>query len=157
MIKVLHYLNQFFAGIGGEEKAGQEVLFMPSAVGVGACIENALKAHGVEYATLACGDNYFHEAEEKALRAIRAAIEQFHPDIFLAGPAFNAGRYGIACAKVCSWVRDNWRIPAITAHARRQPGHQRNRPPCFRHSNRRLGGVDARNLETLFAADRTGS
>ena len=29
MIKVLHYLNQFFAGIGGEEKAGQEALFLP--------------------------------------------------------------------------------------------------------------------------------
>ncbi|MGH7810772.1 MAG: glycine/sarcosine/betaine reductase selenoprotein B family protein, partial [Candidatus Binatia bacterium] len=29
MVRVLHYLNQFFAGIGGEEKAGQEVLFIP--------------------------------------------------------------------------------------------------------------------------------
>ena len=29
MVKVLHYLNQFFAGIGGEEKADHEVVFMP--------------------------------------------------------------------------------------------------------------------------------
>ena len=35
MIKVLHYLNQFFAGIGGEEKAGQEVLFLSQPVGIG--------------------------------------------------------------------------------------------------------------------------
>ena len=102
MIKVLHYLNQFFAGIGGEEKAGQEVLFLSQPVGIGSVLENAFKAHGVEYATIACGDNYFHEAEENALGAMGAAIDQFHPDIFLAGPAFNAGRYGIACAKVCS-------------------------------------------------------
>src|SRR6266550_1788934 len=124
MIKVLHYLNQFFAGIGGEEKAGQEVLFLPHAVGVGTALENALKGRELEYATLACGDNYFHEAEEKALQAMRAAIEQFAPDLFLAGPAFNAGRYGIACAKVCSWVRDNWRIPAITGMHENNPGTQ---------------------------------
>jgi len=121
-MKILHYLNQFFAQIGGEEKAGQEVLFIPGAVGAGAVIESALKDHAIEYATLACGDNYFHEEEEKALSAIRAACEQFQPDIFLAGPAFNAGRYGLACAKVCSWVRDNWRIPAITGMHEDNPG-----------------------------------
>jgi glycine reductase len=121
-MKILHYLNQFFAQIGGEEKAGQEVLFIPGAVGAGAVIENALKGHGVEYATVACGDNYFHEQEEKALTEIRAALERFQPDFFLAGPAFNAGRYGLACAKVCSWVRDNWRIPAITGMHEYNPG-----------------------------------
>ena len=121
-MKVLHYLNQFFAGIGGEEKAGQEALFIPGAVGAGLVIQNALKDHGIEYATLACGDNYFHEEEEKALSAIRIALEQFQPDFFLAGPAFNAGRYGLACAKVCSWVRDNWRIPAITGMHEENPG-----------------------------------
>lgn len=122
MVKVIHYLNQFFAGIGGEEKAGQEVLFVGQAVGVGATVESALKDRGVEYATLVCGDNYFHEAEEAALAALRAAIEKFQPDILLAGPAFNAGRYGIACAKVCSWARDYWRIPAITAMHEDNPG-----------------------------------
>ena len=122
MIRVLHYLNQFFAGIGGEEEAGHDVVFLPRAVGVGAEIEKALKVHGVEFATIACGDNYFHEAEAEALQVIRSSIDQFHPDIFIAGPAFNAGRYGIACAKVCSWVRDNWQIPAITALHENNPG-----------------------------------
>ena len=121
-MKILHYLNQFFAGLGGEEKAGQEVLLVPRALGPGALIENALKNRGVEYASLACGDNYFHEQEEKALTAIRETFEQFQPDLFLAGPAFNAGRYGLACAKVCSWVRDNWRIPAITGMHEDNPG-----------------------------------
>jgi len=122
MLKVLHYLNQFFAGIGGEEKAGQEALFLPHAVGVGSVVENALKAHGVEYATLVCGDNFYHEAEPAALRAIGSFIDEFRPDLFLAGPAFNAGRYGLACAKLCSWVRDNWRIPAITGMDENNPG-----------------------------------
>jgi glycine reductase len=122
MVKVLHYLNQFFAGIGGEEKAGCEALFMPQAVGVGAVIQDSLRHYEVEYATIACGDNYFHEAEEKALQSIRGFIDEFEPKIFIAGPAFGAGRYGIACAKVASWVRDHWRIPAITAMHEDNPG-----------------------------------
>ena len=124
MIRIVHILNQFFAGIGGEEKAGQEALLLPHAVGVGSVIENALQSHGVEYATMVCGDNYFHEAEAEALRAIGLAIDEFRPDLFLAGPAFNAGRYGLACAKLCSWVRDNWRIPAITGMDENNPGAQ---------------------------------
>ena len=115
---------RFFAGIGGEEKAGQEVIFLPQAVGIGVEIERSLQQRGVEYATLACGDNYFHEQEEQALQSMRAAIDRFQPDFFLAGPAFNAGRYGIACAKACSWVRDNWRIPAITGMHENNPGTQ---------------------------------
>ena len=122
MVKILHYLNQFFAGIGGEEKAGQEVLFIAGAVGAGLVIENAFKARGVEYGTIVCGDNYFHEQEEDALQAMRSAIERFQPEIFLAGPAFNAGRYGLACAKVCSWVHDYWRIPALTGMHEENPG-----------------------------------
>jgi len=122
MVKILHYLNQFFAGIGGEEKAGQEAAFIASAVGAGCVIRDALKHHDVEYATIVCGDNYFHEEEAKALNAIEDAMEVFRPTIFLAGPAFNAGRYGLACAKVCSWARENWRIPAITAMHEENPG-----------------------------------
>jgi betaine reductase len=122
VVKIIHYLNQFFAGIGGEDKAGQEVLFMPRPIGVGNVIRAALKNYDVNYATLVCGDNYFHEDEAKALDAIAGAIEAFSPDFFLAGPAFNAGRYGLACAKVCSWVRDNLRIPVVTAMHEENPG-----------------------------------
>jgi glycine reductase len=122
MIKVLHYLNQFFAGIGGEDKAGQEVIFISGATGAGSVIRDSLKQFEIEYCTIVCGDNYFHEQEAKALEAIHDIIEKFQPDVFLAGPAFNAGRYGLACAKVCSWVRDHWCIPAVTAMHDENPG-----------------------------------
>jgi betaine reductase len=122
MSKVIHYINQFFAGIGGEEKAGQEVTFISRPVGAGSVLYDGLKHPGIEYATIVCGDNYFHEEEAKALSAIKEILEKFRPDIFLAGPAFNAGRYGLACAKVCSWVRDNLRIPAVTAMHEDNPG-----------------------------------
>lgn len=124
MTKILHYVNQFFGGIGGEDKAGQEVLFLPIAIGIGAELAKSLQPRVVEYATLVCGDNYFHEQENAALTAMRAAIDTFQPDYFIAGPAFNAGRYGIACAKVCSWVRDHWQIPVITGMHESNPGTQ---------------------------------
>lgn len=122
MVRILHYLNQFFGGLGGEDKAGQETFLIAGAVGAGGVIRDSLTQYNVEYATIICGDNYFHEEEAKALKTIDDAIDNFKPDIFLAGPAFNAGRYGLACAKACSWVRDHWRIPAITAMHDENPG-----------------------------------
>ena len=35
--------------------------------------------------------------------------------IFIAGPAFNAGRYGIACAALCQALRNRYGWPAVTA------------------------------------------
>jgi len=163
MVRVLHYLNQFFAGIGGEEKAGQEVLFIPSAVGAGAVIENAFKPRGVDYGTIVCGDNYFHEREDNALQAIRVAIEDFQPDIFIAGPAFNAGRYGLACAKVCSWVRDYRRIPAITGMHEDNPGTQEiGRHVFVLQTGASAAAMQeslnrfARLIDRLLAGDETG-
>jgi len=122
MAKILHYLNQFFAGIGGEDKAGQEFLFWPHAAGPGNWLRDALKDHVTEYGTVVCGDNYFHEQEENALASLAGVMARFAPDLFIAGPAFHAGRYGIACAKMCSFVRERWQIPALTALYEENPG-----------------------------------
>ena len=124
MAKILHYLNQFFAGIGGEEKAGQELLFLPQPAGPGNWLRDALKNHAVDYATVVCGDNYFHEQEETALASLTDVMAQFAPDLFIAGPAFHAGRYGIACAKTSSFVRERWNIPALTGLYEENPGVQ---------------------------------
>lgn len=120
--KIVHYLNQFYAQIGGEDRAGQETLFVPEPLGPGVVIRDALAGHGVEYATIVCGDNYFHEEEAAALAAMKSFLADFGPDLFIAGPAFNAGRYGLACAKVCSVAREQWRIPAITGMCSENPG-----------------------------------
>jgi betaine reductase len=124
MAKILHYLNQFFAGIGGEEKAGQGLLFLSKPAGPGNWLRDALKNHALEYATVVCGDNYFHEQEETALASLTDVMAQFAPDLFIAGPAFHAGRYGIACAKTCSFVRERWNIPALTGLYEENPGVQ---------------------------------
>ena len=122
MAKVLHYLNQFFAGIGGEDKAGQEFLFLPKPAGPGVLLRDLLKNVNVEFATVVCGDNYFHEKEEAVLASLTEAVAQFQPDLFIAGPAFHAGRYGLACAKSASFVRERFEVPAITGLYEENPG-----------------------------------
>jgi glycine reductase complex component B subunit gamma len=122
MTKILHYLNQFFAGIGGEDKAGQEFLFLSRAVGPGIMLRDLLKMPEVDYATVICGDNYFHENEEAVSDSLTEAMSRFEPDLFIAGPAFHAGRYGLACAKAASFVRQRWNIPALTGLYEENPG-----------------------------------
>jgi betaine reductase len=122
MVKILHYLNQFFAGIGGEENGGQEFVFLPKPVGPGILLRDLLKNRDIEYATIVCGDNYFHEHEEAVLASLTEVMTQFAPDLFIAGPAFHAGRYGLACAKTASFVRERWGMPALTGLYEDNPG-----------------------------------
>ena len=122
MSRIVHYLNQFFAGIGGEEKAGQEFVFLAKPVGPGILLRESLKNREIEYATIVCGDNYFHEHEEEVFASLTDVMTRFAPDLFVAGPAFHAGRYGLACAKTASFVRERWGVPALTALYEENPG-----------------------------------
>ena len=65
-IRVVHYLNQFFAQIGGEEKADIGPGFKEGPTGPGRALQQALAEHGEVVATLFCGDNYFAEHAEEA-------------------------------------------------------------------------------------------
>ena len=42
----------------------------------------------------------------------------------MAGPAFNAGRYGLACAAVCAGARRTLGVPALTAMFAENPGRE---------------------------------
>ena len=59
MLRVVHYLNQFFGGIGGEEKAETGPQVHDGFLGPGRAIQNALAGRGEIVATAICGDNYF--------------------------------------------------------------------------------------------------
>ena len=66
MVRAVHYLNQFFAGLGGEEAAEHAADALEGAVGPGRGL--AAELDGVEIvATIACGDDYFAEHEAEAL------------------------------------------------------------------------------------------
>ena len=68
-LKVVHFLNHFFAGVGGEEKTDAPVEVRPGAVGPGAPLEAHWEGKARIVATVFCGDNHFQQhAEEVAAR-----------------------------------------------------------------------------------------
>ena len=101
--KVLFYLNQFFGGIGGEDTADfapeyrKGELIGPVTGMVPGIGEDLIEPLG----TIICGDNFYGEKEEEANAFVAKVIADEQPDVFVAGPAFNAGRYGFACANAC--------------------------------------------------------
>ena len=85
-------------------------------------LKAALGAEAEIVATVICGDSYFNENIEEASAAILKMVKRYNPDLFIAGPAFNAGRYGVACGSVCKAVKDNLNIPVITGMFIENPG-----------------------------------
>ena len=97
----MHYVNQFFGGIGGEDKADVGVTVKAGAVGPGRPLETALGDGARVEATVVCGDNFANDRAEEFTRAVAGELERLKPDLLVAGPAFGSGRYGLACASVC--------------------------------------------------------
>jgi glycine/betaine/sarcosine/D-proline reductase family selenoprotein B len=116
-----HYLNQFFAGISGEERADTPPAIKEGAVGPGRAIQALLGPHGAVVSTMVCGDNYFNERLDAAAEAVEGWLREQRPDVVIAGPAFAAGRYGRACVEVCRIAAD-FDIPAVTGMHPENPG-----------------------------------
>ena len=120
-LRVVHFLNQFFAGVGGEEQAHIGVSTRDGAIGPGRALESALGDAGRITTTIVCGDNFMSEREDAALEAIADELRRLTPDVVVAGPAFGSGRYGLACAHVCRAAQAQG-IPALTAMHPENPG-----------------------------------
>ena len=103
-LRVVHYINQFFAQIGGEEKADYPAECRPGeVVGPGLALQAGLKDEAEIVGTIVCGDSYFNENIDKAKADILEMVKELKPDVFVAGPAFTAGRYGVACGTMAAW------------------------------------------------------
>jgi glycine reductase len=139
-VRVVHYLNQFFAGIGGEAQAGHGVGARSGPVGPGTLLARLLGDGGEVVRTVYCGDNHFSEKIEDAVRELLALIEEARPDVVVLGPAFNAGRYGTACAVLARRLREQLRVPAVTGLFPENPGFELCRAivpvvPCPEHAS----------------------
>ncbi len=121
-IKVVHYINQFFAGIGGEEKADHKPEIREGVVGPGMALNAGFKGEAEIVSTIICGDSYFGENMEEAEAEILKMVEEVNPDLFIAGPAFNAGRYGVACGTIAASVQEKLGIPSMTGMYIENPG-----------------------------------
>jgi glycine reductase complex component B subunit gamma len=122
MIKAVHIVNQFFAGLGGEEKADLPVGVIEGSAGAARALELKLGADAKIVCTIYVGDNYFHEHKDEAVKAILDAVRGAAPQVLVAGPAFNSGRYGMTCVEVCNAVANELAIPCVTAMHDENPG-----------------------------------
>ena len=121
-MKILHYINQFYGQIGGEEKAGHLPELREGVVGPGAVFNKAFDGNAQITHTIICGDSYFGENMEEAKAKILEMVRGVKPDLFLAGPALNAGRYGVACGAICEAVKEELGIPVLTGMFEENPG-----------------------------------
>ena len=121
-MRVVHYLNQFFGGIGGEDKADTPLEVRPGAVGPGRALEQVLPEGAEIVGTIICGDNFAAEHTEEITRQVVRQVEEWKADLFLAGPCFEAGRYGTAAGALCAAVQTQLGIPAVSGMAVENPG-----------------------------------
>ena len=122
MIKIVHYINQFYAGIGGEEMAHVGPCKMDVVPPVSKAFDAAWKGEAEVVATIYCGDSYFAEQTDKALAEICELIKSVGGEMLICGPAFNAGRYGFACGNVAAAVKAQMGIPTLTGMYEENPG-----------------------------------
>ncbi|MBI4523518.1 MAG: glycine/betaine/sarcosine/D-proline family reductase selenoprotein B [Deltaproteobacteria bacterium] len=121
-VRVLHYLNQFFAGIGGEDKAGMPLDYRKGALGPGKRLQTLLGDSAEIVVTAYCGDNYFSEHTDTVVQAIAEIAKSRDVNIVVAGPAFSAGRYGFACAEVCHCLAKSAGLSCVSGMFAENPG-----------------------------------
>lgn len=121
-LKFVHYINQFFANIGGEEKADYAPEVRDGVVGPGLAFNQAFGEEAEIIATVICGDSYFNENVDSATETVLNMIKEKAPDGVICGPAFNAGRYGVACGTVAAAVKEQLGLPVVTGMYKENPG-----------------------------------
>lgn len=121
-LRVVHYVNQFFAGIGGEEKADTKPHVADELPPISKQLNQLLGDNAEIVATVVCGDSYFNENIESASKEVLDMIKGFNPELFISGPAFNAGRYGVAAGSIATTVQSELNIPVLTAMYVENPG-----------------------------------
>lgn len=120
MKKAILYVNQFFAGSGGEDTADLAPVIKAEKIGPALALSGVLDAEITH--TVYCGDNYMGSHTEEAISGIIEMLKPLDFDIFLAGPAFQAGRYGFACGSICKAVKKEFNVPVVTSMNEENPG-----------------------------------
>lgn len=121
MKKAIVYLNQFFGQVGGEDVADYAPEIKEGTIGASMAFDAELKNADVTH-TLICGDNFMGSNEKEAVEKLLSLLEGKEFDIFMAGPAFQAGRYGNACGVICKAVHQKFKVPVISSMHVENPG-----------------------------------
>ncbi len=120
--RVVHYLNQFFGQIGGEDKADAELQVREGPVGPGMAFKMLFGQKAEIVATIICGDNTMGTNLDEISASVAELAGHYSPDLFIAGPCFLAGRYGMACGAAGKAVGEKLSIPTVVGIAESNPG-----------------------------------
>lgn len=120
MKKAILYINQFFGQIGGEDKADFSPVIKEGLVGPAIELNKSLNAEVTH--TIICGDNFMGSNTKEAVNIILDFLKDKEFDIFIAGPAFQAGRYGAACGTICKVIKEKFNVPVISSMHEENPG-----------------------------------
>lgn len=121
MIRIVHYVNQFFAGIGGEQEADVPLGVIDGPRGPGMMLKSEMGNEAEIVATMYAGDNYANEHKDEFLQGALEKLKELRPDVVVAGPAFNAGRYGTACGSLLKEVTEKLGVPGVTGLSPENP------------------------------------
>ena len=77
--RVVHYLNQFFAQIGGEDKGDTGPGVKAGPIGAGRALQQALGEEAEVVATIFCGDNFFAERQDRAIDELIRHMTEYQP------------------------------------------------------------------------------
>lgn len=130
-IRVVHYINQFYAGLGGEDTASIGISVREEPVGPGLQL---IKELGDDYeivATIICGDNHIAENIETVTAEFVEIVKKYNAQLFIAGPGMNAGRYGVGCGAATAVITEKLKIPAVTALYAENPGTDLYKDRCY--------------------------
>ncbi len=122
--RIIHCLNNHFGGFGGEEATDMAPKVINGPVGTGRkLLEPALADQAEIIASVVTGDNrWTSDKMEETLAMIVQAIKDFKPDLIIAGPALNAGRYGTGCGAIGKAVKEELGIPVVSGMYEENPG-----------------------------------
>jgi betaine reductase len=112
-IRVVHYLNQFFAQIGGEDKGDTAPAVKAGIIGAGRALQQAFGEDAEVVATIFCGDNFYAEHQDQAIDQLLRHVTEYKADLLIAGPAFESGRYGVACGAICQAAQQKLGIAVV--------------------------------------------
>jgi len=117
----MHYINQFFAGKGGEDKADLGLEHVLEPLGPGKRLQMLLDNSAEIVVTAYCGDSYFSENSNKVLNSILKIALDNNVEVIIAGPAFLAGRYGFACVEICRFLSNELSLRCVTGMSADNP------------------------------------
>lgn len=147
-MRLVHYINQFYAGLGGEDAAALGPRVLDGPVGPGRLLQQLLgqlpdqspdqpsgeppgepsgePPGGADQgayqivATVVCGDD--HAASDPAVaQELLALVREAGGELLIAGPAFGSGRYGLACARLVAAAHAAG-LPAVASMHPENPG-----------------------------------